>query len=173
MKPPIRRVIPILAILIVPATVRAQERVSISILPAPPVVAGKTVDLVMVLDIKEGFHIQAVNAKKPYVPTTLKVEAPEDFEAGDPVFPDSKTVTLFGEQLSVYAGKVKVKIPVTVPKNARGRQTISVTVNYQACDDNTCDEPKDATTETDVTIQPPRTPVKKPPVKKLPKKKGK
>lgn len=169
---PLRRFAMVMAMLI-PAVSWGQERVAISIEPPASVAPGKSFDLVLLLDITTGYHIQASNAKKPYVPTTITVQAPEDFEVGKPVFPEAKTVKLFGEELTVYEAKIKVKIPVTVPKGAKGKQTFSATINYQACDESTCDPPKDARVETEITIQQPKPAVKKPPAKKPAKKKGK
>ncbi len=116
--------------------------------------AGKQFDLFVSIEIEPGYHIQANDAKDPYIPTKIEVTAPAGYKVGAPVFPASKVISSAGEKLAVFDSKISVKIPVTPPATARGSQEFSVKVKYQACNDQACDPPTSATTTGKVTFAP-------------------
>src|SRR5437588_11840592 len=66
--------------------------------------AGKAFELMVELEITEGYHIQSNTAKDPWIPTKLSITAPEGFKVGDPVFPSAKTIDSFGEKLQAFEG---------------------------------------------------------------------
>jgi thiol:disulfide interchange protein DsbD len=155
----------------------AEKRAKAAITGPDKAVAGKSFDLVVSIDIQPGYHIQANNAKDPYIPTKVTVTAPEGFKIGTPVYPESKLIDSFGEKLLVFEGKISVKVPITPPATAKGSQEMGVKIAYQACNDTACDPPADTTAFAEVTITPGSAtpPAKKPspakraaPVKKKP-----
>ena len=148
----------------------AEKRAKAAITGPDKAAAGKPFDLVVSIEVQPGYHIQANNAKDPYIPTKVTVTAPEGFKVGAPVFPESKLIESFGEKLLVFEGKISLKIPITPPAAAKGSQELGVKINYQACNDTACDPPADTTAFADVTITPPSstTPAKKPSSTKKP-----
>jgi hypothetical protein len=59
------------------------------------------------------------------------------------------------EEIAVFEGTVEVKVPITPPARARGKQRLRVTVGYQACTDEACFPPTETTVKTDILIAPP------------------
>lgn len=154
------------------ATPRYEQRVKASAAGPAQVSGGKAFVLIVTVEVQEGFHIQSNAAKDPYIPTSLTITAPVGFKVGTPVFPAAKTEEFFGEKLKVFDGKIAIKVPVTPPANAKGKQEISVKVGYQACNKSTCDPPNSAGTNVEVNVSPgsSSTPPKKLAPKKAPHK---
>jgi DsbC/DsbD-like thiol-disulfide interchange protein len=146
-----------------------EQRVKASVSGPAQAAAGKAFDLLVSVEVQEGYHIQANNAKEPYIPTSVLVTAPAGYKLGTPSFPESKTGEFFGEKLKVFEGKITVKVPVTPPAGGKGKQEFSVKVGYQACNQSTCDPPNSATASAEVTITPGAAtgPAKKPTPKKV------
>lgn len=113
---------------------------------------GKTFTLVVTLDIQSGYHIQANNAKDPYIPTRVEITAPRGFKVGTPVFPKSKKAEVAGEQLDVFEGKIAVHVPITPPALAKGRYSLPVKVRYQACNDRSCFPPMNTSVNAEIVI---------------------
>src|SRR5262245_18576034 len=101
--------------------------------------------LTVTFDIQEGYHIQAHNAKDPYIPTKVQVVAPKGFRVGAPGFPAAHRVTMMGETLNVFEGSIRVPVTITPPATAKGTQRISVKLRYQVCNDKSCLPPSDTT----------------------------
>ena len=101
----------------------------------------------VVLEIKPGFHAQSSTPTEDYlVAFTADVEPPAGVRAGKPVFPKGQVKEYPGlGKLSVYDGRVVVRIPLDVAAGAKpGDVTIKGKLNYQICDDKSC-FPPDAT----------------------------
>jgi len=137
------------ALALMPVAARAQfgggEYVRASTTVPAQAAPGKPFNLTVRLDIQSGYHIQANNARDPYIPTKVEVAAPRGFEIGAPVFPASITATVAGETIPVYEGQIDITVPITPPENARGQQTFTVKVRYQACNAQSCFPPTDTT----------------------------
>jgi uncharacterized protein len=121
--------------------VRAQAFLSVDKLPA-----GSACKLIVLLDVKKGWHINANPPKPDYVkPTKIVWKSKNGLELRDVKYPegvdfmfkDSKDV------VSVYEGEVKIHGTLHIPKEAAGRtEEMEITVHYQACDENGCQSPK-------------------------------
>ena len=107
----------------------------------PEIESGKPFELTVKLTVKDHFHIQAADAKEPYIPTEVKITGPAGYTFGKPVFPPSTTATVAGDTIPVYEGEIEVKVPVTPPAGASGKPDLKVEVRYQACDDKSCFPP--------------------------------
>lgn len=138
--------LPLLALCCVAPSARAQANVDVqgfyAMNRAQP---GRTVQAVVVLDIPEGFHVNANKvANKFSIPTTIKLDAPEGVRASPPMFPRGVTRKLkFSEEpLSLYEGRAVVRFNVTFPANFQlGETEIRAHVRYQACNDELCYPP--------------------------------
>ncbi|MGC8668036.1 MAG: cytochrome c biogenesis protein CcdA [Chthonomonadales bacterium] len=134
-----------------------------------PVKPGAPFTLVVRLNIAEGYHIQAANAKEPYIPTKVDVTAPPEFRIGAPVYPAPAQAEVAGERIPVFEGQAPVRIAVTPPKDARGRVRLKVAIRYQACNAQSCFPPATADTETEVDLGGAHAaPTPKPPARSAP-----
>ncbi len=110
---------------------------------------GQEFKLAVVLDIKEGLHI---NSNKPlsefFIPTEIKFEPVLNLSFGQPIFPEPelKSFSFSEEKVSIYEGIVVIVVPVSVsPSLELGEQTITGQVSYQGCNDTMCFAPTDQT----------------------------
>jgi len=111
--------------------------------------AGQNV-LAVVFDVIDNWHIasdkaQAVDGKfTPYYTTvTVKTDDPR-LKFGPPQFPKPHLLIAGGlpDPIGVYDGRVIVYFPVLVEADAQpGKIQAQVELDYQACDDRTCDFP--------------------------------
>jgi len=106
---------------------------------------GHIVQAAVVMDIPEGFHVNANRPLGKYaIPTTLKVEAPNGIKISPVNFPPA-TVRHFSftkEQLAVYEGRTIMRFNVTVPANQEvGVNELRVKLHYQSCNNEVCFPP--------------------------------
>jgi DsbC/DsbD-like thiol-disulfide interchange protein len=118
---------------------------------------GQKVQLVVRLDIRKGWHVNARKPREEYlIPTEVRVESPAgDLLAGEPDYPEEKLVTLgFSDApLAVYDGRTEIPVPFTVAKIAQlGLRTLTAHVRYQACDDKRCLAPEELTLSAELKI---------------------
>lgn len=104
------------------------------------------------LNIARGYHIQAANARDPYIPTKVQVAAPKGFRVAPPQYPAPVQTEVAGERIQVLEGLAPVRIPVTPPAGARGKYRLKVAVHYQACNDQSCFPPATAITEAELDL---------------------
>lgn len=106
---------------------------------------GATFSLAVVLDIKDGFHINSA-APDALFPTKLKLRSTPDINFNAPRFPnESRKAFDFsdGKKLPVYDGKVTVFIEGRVAKDAKpGEREIVAELSYQSCNDRECFMPE-------------------------------
>jgi DsbC/DsbD-like thiol-disulfide interchange protein len=121
--------------------------------PQVAVDAGSSLDAVVKVSIKAGFHINANPPTFSYlIPTEVTAGKAEGITPGKPVYPaGEKRKFQFADQpLSVYAGDARVTLPLRVDgSTAKGARTLPITVRVQACDDQQCYPP----TTLNATIQ--------------------
>lgn len=118
-------------------------------LSATGIEPGQTITLAIIFDIADGWHIQSNAPREDWqVPTTVAFEGlPDSATYGDTQWPAIHTETLdlgFGPQeLDFFVGKAVVYAKVSVPADVKpGAYPIKAVVEYQACDDKTCDTPR-------------------------------
>ncbi|MBN2327298.1 MAG: protein-disulfide reductase DsbD [Candidatus Omnitrophica bacterium] len=86
--------------------------------------------------------------------TSVSVEGPDEFQAGEPILPKSKTKAdpIDGQEKQIYEGVVQFSIPYTIDAAAPiGDMEINVTASYQGCSQTMCYFPQ--TREFPVTLQ--------------------
>ena len=116
---------------------------SVAMFPAD-VLPGKTCELLITLDIKEGWHINAMRVAQPFlIPTQLNVEGADIMKISAPD-PLKKTGQGDDDVILVYEGLVTftahIKLPIT---EKRGK--IKAQLRFQACNASSCYAPKDVT----------------------------
>jgi thiol:disulfide interchange protein DsbD len=111
--------------------------------------AGDDVEGTITATIEHGWH---VNSHQPLdefaIPTTLKLDEATATLTSAQFPPHQLKAFGFsgGKQLAVYEGEIRIPF---VAKLKSGATTINATVNYQACNDNICLQPKNATAAID------------------------
>jgi uncharacterized protein YyaL (SSP411 family) len=107
--------------------------------------AGGTCRIALVIDIDEGWHINANPAQPDYlVATELTVTSGKKTKLASVEYPKGETFKVEGieESLSVYEGRCVIYGTLEVPKEAAGQtEQLELTVRYQTCNDKTCLRP--------------------------------
>jgi thioredoxin:protein disulfide reductase len=106
---------------------------------------GRTVQAAIVLDIPEGFHVNANRVLNKFsVPTSVKIETPSGVRASAVTFPKAKVQKLgfSNEPLALFEGRAVMRFNVTFPANFQtGVTELKAKVRYQACNNEICYPP--------------------------------
>jgi hypothetical protein len=113
-------------------------------LSKPRIAPGETTELRLTLEIEPGWHLQSAKPSgADLVATSVELGLAEGLIPGEMRFPDGSLSPIGGERLSVYAGKVTVRVPVLAkPGLPPGRAPIIARLRFQACDDKRCLAPE-------------------------------
>jgi hypothetical protein len=107
-----------------------------------PVSRGGTVQLAIVLKIRNGFHINAREKSADYlIATDLRANPPTGFTAGQVSYPKGQlhSFAFSKTPLNVYQDKVILRLPLTALAEAPlGPQHIPLKLRYQACSNEFC-----------------------------------
>lgn len=127
-----------------------------------------TLDIVVRVEIAEGWHINSHSPTSPeLVPTVLSVEPPAGFEVGEVRYPPGESVALRfarGKALDVYRGTVRLVVPLRVgPGFGPAGVGFLARLKFQACDDTRCLRPAEVTRSFVVKSPPPGQPSPAPP----------
>lgn len=121
---------------------------------------GQQINLAIVLNIREPYHINAHTAEGDFIPTTVDiVSAPPEVRIST-LFPEPEQL-MFGEPgaqipIKVFSGKTIVFITMATSSSMKpGEKPVEIRVNYQACDDKQCLFPTQVTTKTTLNVVPP------------------
>jgi DsbC/DsbD-like thiol-disulfide interchange protein len=113
--------------------------------PQVTIDAGSSLDAVINLSIRSGYHINANPPTFSYlIPTEVTAGKAEGISPGKPVYPagEMRKFQFADQPLSVYQGDARVTLPLRVDGSAaKGALTLPVTVRVQACDDQQCYPP--------------------------------
>lgn len=106
----------------------------------------------VVMEIEEGWHINAVNPTLDWlIPTTLSVEPGEDIIIADQRYPSAKVMSFAfaeDEPLRVYEGTAPIFLSLRTSSSIEtGEQVIRGNLTVQACDDQTCLPPSNIRVE--------------------------
>jgi len=120
-----------------------------------PVARGMDLNVVVVLKIKPGFHVNARKVTADYlIPTDLRLDVPAGFKLTDVLYPEGTLQTFAfskNKQLNVYTDTVTIRLPLLVLANAPlGAQHIPMKLRYQACSTEICLPP--VTKDVDLTV---------------------
>ncbi|GEM_PF-2643316 len=114
--------------------------------------AGKPLTVTVTFTVDPEYHIYPPAKDQANAPTTVTVQAPPRFAVGTPAYPKPHVATIAGDEIEVYEGTVRVTVPVTVPKDARGPARFTVRARYQACTAESCLPPKTVERAATVTV---------------------
>lgn len=121
-----------------------------------PLVAGQPFRLAVVAEIAPGFHVNSHTPKEDYlIPTSAALAPVPGITLKPPVYPKHvERKFAFAEGLvAVYEGRVAVVFEGAVEAGAApGARKLSATLDYQACNDQQCLAPAQATATLDVLV---------------------
>jgi len=116
---------------------------------------GETLQLALVLDIKEGMHLYGPNPGIDFlVPSQVQVLPNGEFTVGKIKTPEpgKKLDPILKQVLETYESRIWYFVPVTFNNDAaEGETTLTVQVKTQACDQDRCLSPR--TDEIEMTIK--------------------
>lgn len=146
------RVLPLIAILLIPATFYSspapQSSASVNVtgsLAPEKVTKGRVVRASVVMDIPAGLHVQSNKPLDKFlIPTKLDVETPAGLKVGPISYPRAlmRNLKFSKGKVAVYEGKAMIRFNVTVPANySGGSGEIKGKLRFQACDDESCFPP--------------------------------
>lgn len=110
---------------------------------AGPAGPGRDIDVVVNLQIKEGWHVYAnpVGAEN-LIPTTVDLAADQPLAVTKVEYPtgEAKVLASSGdEKVSVYEGQASIKVRLRLKDDAKAMPgSIDLKVRYQACNDRSC-----------------------------------
>lgn len=108
--------------------------------------AGGAGEAVVLLDIADGYHVNAnPPSDKFYIGTELTVAAQEGFKPGKPAYPAglNKKFQFAEKPLAVYEGRTQIRLPLRADASAaRGAHTLPAKVRVQPCNDQACLPPR-------------------------------
>jgi hypothetical protein len=126
-------------------------------------VPGKTCRVAMVVDVKEGWHINAnPPSSENLVPTVLSVKSTLGSALKDVQYPKGAALRVqgFDKPIAIYEKQVKIYGTLEVPQNAAGAEEFQLLLRYQACNDTRCMAPKTITLKGTLPIARPGEPVR-------------
>lgn len=119
---------------------------------------GTTCQMLVVLEIQEGWHVNQNPPSRDYlIPTTIvncyqfdakaleTDKSKREVPLSDLKYPKGHGFKFAGEkdEVMVYEGKVEIRGKLTVPEKATSADdTLEIAIKYQACDSNNCLPPK-------------------------------
>ena len=108
--------------------------------------AGGTCQFIVLLDVKDGWHINAnPPSSENLIPTKVSFKSKLEAKLSAPTYPKGHGFKFAGEEMEVmvYEGEVAIRGTLTVPEKAGGQtDEMEITINYQACNDTGCRPPK-------------------------------
>lgn len=108
---------------------------------------GRSSELQVEARILPGWHINSNRPDNPaYIATGLKIAAPSEVAVGAVRYPAAEEIQPSfsgGEKLSVFTGALKLTSPLTPGRDfeANGPVPLTVSLEYQACNDSQCLRP--------------------------------
>ena len=134
--------------------VKANELVKINSASIdPPLKAGGASTLKVAATVIPDWHI---NSDKPfsedYIPTKLEIKGPVSVTPGAIKYPPAETMALDpaagGDKISVFGGDIKFEVPLKAGADFAPKpgDAITVTIDYQGCNNNECLRPASVST---------------------------
>lgn len=109
--------------------------------------AGDTLWLAVRINLAPTWHVNSARPREDYlIPSRLELSPPTHFRlAGNILYPPGHDVLLIGDTMSVYESGATIYVPVTAAASVPpGPVSITGTLHYQGCDNNSCVAPDQA-----------------------------
>jgi len=106
---------------------------------------GESGETVVLVQIKNGYHVNANPPSQPYLkPTELELKPAEGISVDFIIYPDPlvKNFSFSQTPLKVYEGDTQLKVRLKADKKAApGKHNLPAKLRVQACDDKVCYAP--------------------------------
>ncbi|MGI9105818.1 MAG: protein-disulfide reductase DsbD domain-containing protein [Pyrinomonadaceae bacterium] len=125
---------------------------------------GRIVQVAIVLDIPNGFHVNANKTAKFSIPTTVKIDAPTGLKISPVAYPRAvvRRLGFSKDALPLYEGRAVMRFNVTVPPNFEtGLTELRAKVNYQSCNNEVCFPPTTREVKLGINVVGANEPVKR------------
>ncbi len=139
--------------------ITAKARLAAESAAATTTAPGVTIDAVVTVTVKQGWHIYANPTGVPLLkPTTLEFDPASERSASivHVTYPAGKPTVLAplgGEKVSLYEGSIEIPAKIRLAGDAKpGAVKLVLRLNYQACDDRRCEAPASLKVNLPVTI---------------------
>ncbi len=102
---------------------------------------GTTSTLFVDAAVDAGWHINSNHpSNSDYIPTQIELTLPSGVTAGEVQYPAAEKTRLAfsSEELSVFTGDIQFRIPLKAETPVASTDAITVTLNYQACNNQQC-----------------------------------
>ena len=118
----------------------------VKVLPQETTLAhGESGDLLVRLEIKSGYHVNANPPSQSYLKATeIELKPAEGISVEFITYPDPlmKSFSFSETPLKVYEGETNLKVRLKADKTAKaGKHNLSAKLRVQACDDKVCYAP--------------------------------
>jgi hypothetical protein len=137
------------------AAVAERHPVKVAAAPArTQVVPGDTLQVTLHIEIAPGWHINCHRCRQEYlVPTSVEAIRGSSFTVGPIDYPDGRDIEVAGDTLSVYDGRLTLAVPLTaLPDAPPGAHSVTLALQFQACDDARCLPPDRVEVEVPLAI---------------------
>jgi thiol:disulfide interchange protein DsbD len=117
-----------------------------------PLAPGGTSNLEVDASVMAGWHINSNHPlSEDYIPTVVRVDGPASITAGAVQYPKAEEVELQfsgGDKLSVFSGILMLSVPLKASSDFKAApgQSLTVSIDYQACDNLQCLRPTTVST---------------------------
>jgi thiol:disulfide interchange protein DsbD len=109
------------------------------------IAAGKTISIAMNAQIDEGWHVFGLVEPPGPIATSFTIPAGGPFtingDIGAPT-PTRKFDVSFNAETAFYEGHTAFTVPVKIAEGTTGKQTLTIEVLYQTCNDRLCMPPR-------------------------------
>lgn len=124
--------------------------------PDEPIARGSVLKGRIILSMPEGVHVNSNKPESEYaIPTSVRISA-AGLKPGLVEYPAGKNRRFqwSDAQLNVYEGEVSIPFSLDIPRKFRsGQLAITAVVDYQACTDEICYQPKRETITLYATVK--------------------
>ncbi len=106
-----------------------------------PFAPGMTSTLIIDATVDTGWHINSNHpSNADYIPTRINLTLPKGVSASEVQYPAAEKTRLAfsSEELSVFTGDVQFRVPLKSDAGVSATDSLTVTLDYQACNNNQC-----------------------------------
>ncbi|RKY55235.1 MAG: thiol:disulfide interchange protein [Candidatus Neomarinimicrobiota bacterium] len=125
-------------------------------IPENNIKAGAGTEINVILNIKEGWHINSSKVLDDYsIPTQIKLKSTNEFSLSKINYPKGKIIPIsWGGNMSLYEGDVQITAILTAHDDLSvGEKSFDLEISYQACNNTTCMSPESIDLSTTIIIK--------------------
>lgn len=131
-----------------------------AVVATTPLLPAQLVRAAVLLKVEPGLHVNANPASESWlIATEASLEAGEGVSLRRAFYPEAleKEFGFYSGPLRVYEGEVVIGLEIEIGPDVAGDRDLEIRIRYQACNDEACFAPADATYRLPVLVAPPGT----------------